>query len=288
MHKHSPICLCQATQVTADRSDRFKQTQPVAWVLVGNPQAKLKALFSRDGAWHWALKVISGCCNMVPGNPRSTRVCCSTETPQTHHVFVQPWARPPNKEMHPAPTAVSQVGPYLILPYSVFCLLQNSEFLWGWRQHNMLQLLITAHSITVSLCVMKSSPALTPISGTDPLLQVSADALHFILLPSLFSSLFQRLWEAFEKTTALCFATAAFRVNYFGLLALLQNNKHDNKSRQKRKRMMLEVCHLCAASYQLNYSYRNESWGFQNLQGMKEHSPGRAIKDLHSYFQHSH
>lgn len=47
----------------------------------------------------------------------------------------------------------------------------------------------------------------------------------------------------------------------------------------------LDVCHPCAASYQLDCSYRNESWGFQNLQAMEEHRPSRAIKDSHSYFQ---
>lgn len=150
---------------------------------------------------------------------------------QRHHrhtmSLFDPKQMPPNKEMHPAPNTISQVSPYLILPYPIiFCLLPNSEFLWGWRQHNMLQLLITPCSTAVRLYVMKSSPALTPISGTDPLCKFLLMPCYFI--PFTIFQLFQRPWEAFEKKTAWCLATAAFQVNYFGLLALLQNNKHDN------------------------------------------------------------
>lgn len=130
---------------------------------------------------------------MVPGNHSNTWVCCSTETPQTHTMSLfNPKQMPPNKEMHPAPTTISQVSPYLILPcYIIFCLQHNSEFLWGWRQHNMLQLLITSYNTAVRLYVMKSSPALTPISGTDSLCKFLLMPCHFIPFPSLFSSYFK-------------------------------------------------------------------------------------------------
>lgn len=113
---------------------------------------------------------------------------------QRHHrhsvSLFDPEQMPPNKEMHPAPTTISQVSPYLILPYHIiFCLLPNSEFLWGWRQHNMLQLLITPCSTAVRLYVMKSSPALHQSVALTP--SASFCWCPANSFPSLFSSCFK-------------------------------------------------------------------------------------------------
>lgn len=79
----------------------------------------------------------------------------------------------------------------LSFPTALYFACCTTEFLWGWRQHNMLQLLITPCSTAVKLYVMKSSPALTPISGTDPLCKFLLMPWHFIPFPSLFSSCFK-------------------------------------------------------------------------------------------------
>lgn len=55
--------------------------------------------------------------------------------------------------------------------------------------------------------------------------------------------------------------------------------------RQHRKQITLEICRLCAASYQPDCSYRRGSWGYQKLRAVEEHRPGRAVKDSGSYFQ---
>lgn len=119
-----------------------------------------------------------------------TQGCAAAQRHHRHSTpLIHPQQMPPNKEMHPAPTTVSQVSPYLILPYRIlFCLLRNSEFLWGWREHNMLQLLITPCSTAVRLYVMKSSPALTPICGNDPLCKCLLMPCHFLPFPLLFYS----------------------------------------------------------------------------------------------------
>jgi len=49
MQKHSPICLYQVAQATADRLKHTQKT--LACFLAGSPQAKVKASFSRGNAW---------------------------------------------------------------------------------------------------------------------------------------------------------------------------------------------------------------------------------------------
>lgn len=117
MQNHSPVCLCRATQVTADR---FKQTQPVASVLVGNSQKNWR---------HCSPEMVLGAGfsepSPLPGSRKSqnTRVCCSRDTTDTP-CPCSTLSKCPNQEMLPAHATISQVSPYLILPYCIiFCLL---------------------------------------------------------------------------------------------------------------------------------------------------------------------